>query len=626
VSPSGADSPDPSDWFQPPEWRSPTLSPDAEWIAALTDGSAGSELWVLPTQDPARSRRVATPAKELRAVDAVWSGPDQLVVLALDSAGAGGFWIAGIEDGSVRPLPTPRGARFVRLLHSPSRAPGIVCLEGIAPGHRPRGPQGRWLDLLRVDTATGQILSRTENPGDVVQWTVDAAGTPRLALAVRGDQQELRVANPPSSRKAWRTAATFDVVRDSVAVAGMAATGGEAWITARLGRDTLGVHAFDVDRGAFTRTLVSDERFDVEGRLLISDNGPVSQSWQRLRTSTLWLDPRWTAAGQHLAADDSVAVAPVDVSADGRCAVVEMIRDSQPPRFAVVFRDEPGRVGWFPVRRSSEPPRGVAQTPVEIIARDGQVLTAYLTRPPYAGPGPLVVLAHGGPWSRDVWGWQSEVQWFASRGWTVLQVNYRGSSGFGRAFQEMPDGNWQDLPVADLLEGARWAIRQGLADPAATAVAGSSFGGSLTLPALARSDTAFRAGVSLEGAFDLQSWLRTSCRHAPFYLCAIERWRLGGSPGLTSWNPRPQLADLQFPLLLLHAEDDTVVPISQSIGLAASALDLASPVTLRRIPKGGHTLGSPQQQAATWGAAEKFLIQTLGMRRFEPQRHRDTEE
>ena len=566
------------------------------------------------------------PAKELRAVDAVWSGPDQLVVLALDSVGSGGFWTAGIGDGSVRPLPTPQGARFVRLLHPPSRAPSIVCLEGIAPGHRPRGPQGRWLDLLRVDTRTGQILSHIENPGDVVQWTVDASGTPRLALAVRGNQQELRVANPSSSRNAWRTAETFDLVRDSMAVAGIDSNGGQAWITARLGRDTLGVHAFDVDRGAFTRTLVSDERFDVEGRLLLCESGPVSQSWQRLRTSTLWLDARWTASGQHFAADHSVDVVPVDVSADGSCAIVEIIRDSQPPRFAMVFRDEPGRVGWFPTRRSTDPLPGVPQTPVEFAARDGQVLTAYLTRPSIAGRGPLLVLAHGGPWSRDVWGWQSEVQWLASRGWTLLQVNYRGSSGFGRAFQEKPDGNWQDLPVADLLEGARWAIRQGLADPAAIAVAGSSFGGSLTLPALARSDTSFRAGVSLEGAFDLQSWLRSSCRQAPPYLCAIERWRLGGSRGLNSWNPRRQLLDLQFPLLLLHAEDDTVVPISQSIRLAATALDLASPVTLRRIPKGGHTLGSPQEQAATWIAAEEFLIQTLGIRGFEPQRHRDTEE
>ena len=599
-------------WFQPPEWRSPRLSPDGTSIAVLRDTETSTGLWILPADASAGGRRPLRPDSDGRVADVVWSGPSQVVLLTLDGSNGGTFWAAPTRDGNPQALKPPHGATFVRLLHPQPRTPGRVWIEGIAPGHSPRAPRGRWLDLLAVDTASGQIVHHTRNPGDVVQWLVDDSGLPRVALAVRGTRQELRIANPPSARDPWRTAATFDVVHDPVSVAGIASDGTQVWIAARLGRDTIGLHALDLTLGRITRTLVSDDRFDVDGRLLASRDGLVSQSWPRLQPHTAWFDARWADATRRAQAGDPSAVgSPVDLSWDGSRAVFEVTSDRQPARFAVVSRDGTPRVELFPTLRSDSPPMGRPQTPVEFAARDGQVLTAYLTRPADDAPGPLLVLAHGGPWNRDVWGGLPEVQFFAARGWTVLQVNYRGSSGFGRAFQELPEGRWSGLPTRDLVDGARWAIGQGFAIPTGSAIVGASFGGHLALMALTGAPDVFHAGASLEGIFDLRSWLRQSNRHEPEYVRAVQSWRLRGAGPFVPWNPRRLLADLRSPLLLIHATDDAVVPASQSIELDTIARSTGAPVELQLRPRGGHTLGTPTQQATAWAAAEQFLSRAV---------------
>lgn len=325
-------------WFAPTQWRRPTLAPDGRFVAALAAPAPRTSLWILPAEGEESPRSVQIPSPGASVADLVWSGSDDLVVLTLHEVGGGGFWVVRQSDGGARPLSPPAGTSFVRLLHPQPHTPGTVWIEGLDGLHAPRKPKGRWLDLLAVETATGRISRSFPNPGDVVQWFVDDSGNPRLTVAIRGDRQELRLPDGARPHAGWRTATTFDAVRDPASVLALASGGNKAWVAAHLGRDTIGVYEFDLRAGRFTQPLVVDERFDIEGTLLRSGNLPVAQSWDRLMPHTAWFDPRWEETARQLAAEDgndatrAARWVPVDLTPDGQRAVFEVHSDRSPPR------------------------------------------------------------------------------------------------------------------------------------------------------------------------------------------------------------------------------------------------------------------------------------------------------
>jgi len=260
--------------------------------------------------------------------------------------------------------------------------------------------------------------------------------------------------------------------------------------------------------------------------------------------------------------------------------------------------------------------------PVSIKARDGLALPSYLTRPAGVdGPTPLVILIHGGPVWRAFGGWNSTHQWLANRGYTVLDVNYRGSSGYGRAFRKAAYGEAGRKMDDDISDARAWAVEQGIADPDRVAVMGGSWGGYKTLTALTRNPNLYRAGVAINAVSDLRGFFE----EIPPYWQGERFWfhTYVGDPAIAAnaddiadRSPVTKMMELDDPLLLIQGTNDVRVVLGQSDRLAERLRELGKPFDYVVLDGLGH-------QSRNWGwktrlkvnrRIERFLAEELGGR------------
>ncbi len=261
-------------------------------------------------------------------------------------------------------------------------------------------------------------------------------------------------------------------------------------------------------------------------------------------------------------------------------------------------------------------------TPVTFPARDGLALSGYLTLPVGMEPKnlPLVLLVHGGPWARDTWGYSSTVQMLANRGYAVLQINFRGSSGYGKAHLNSGDREWGAKMHTDLLDGKQWAIAEGYADPAKVAIMGGSYGGYATLAGLAFTPEEFVCGVDIVGPSNLLTLLQTippywSTLVATFYK---RMGRLDEVEFLKERSPLFSAGRITKPLLIAQGANDPRVKQAESDQIVAAMRESGLPVEYIVFPDEGHGFARPENNRKFIAAAESFLAQYLGGRAEPP--------
>jgi dipeptidyl aminopeptidase/acylaminoacyl peptidase len=266
----------------------------------------------------------------------------------------------------------------------------------------------------------------------------------------------------------------------------------------------------------------------------------------------------------------------LDMSADRKTVIVQAERDNQAPEYHVLDLGSAQprllRVGSrFPALDKFELAKTEA---LSYPARDGTLIPAFLTRPVGARttPPPLIILPHGGPWARDSWGFDSWVQLLARDGYAVLQMNYRGSGGYGKKWREASLQDWGGLPYADTIDGLKWALENKHGDPARVCVVGGSFGGYLALAAAVRASPLIRCVVSVAGVSDLRE-LKSDSNYFANHLIVKEM--IGKDPEkLKADSPRLHANDIHVPVLLIHGVNDWTVEVDQSEYMA-KALDLS---------------------------------------------------
>jgi acetyl esterase/lipase len=266
-----------------------------------------------------------------------------------------------------------------------------------------------------------------------------------------------------------------------------------------------------------------------------------------------------------------------DMSADHKAVLVASERDNKAPEYHLLdlasAQPKLLRVGSrFPGLEKFE----LAETEyLTYPARDGTKIPAYLTRPvgKQDKPPALIVLPHGGPWARDGWGFDSWVQMLARDGYAVLQMNYRGSAGYGKEWREASLQDWGGLPYTDTIDGLKWAVENKHGDPARVCVVGGSFGGYLALAAAVRDSKLLRCAISVAGVSDLRE-LKSDAVF--FSTTKLMNWQIGKDPEkLKAQSPRLHASDISVPVLLIHGVDDWTVEIDQS-ELMAKAMDSAN--------------------------------------------------
>jgi dipeptidyl aminopeptidase/acylaminoacyl peptidase len=263
--------------------------------------------------------------------------------------------------------------------------------------------------------------------------------------------------------------------------------------------------------------------------------------------------------------------------------------------------------------------------PVTVAARDGLPLVCYLTRP-VAGAGagndgadPLVLLVHGGPWGRDQWGFHPLHQWLADRGYAVLSVNFRGSTGFGKAFVNAGDREWGAKMQDDLHDAVAWAVREGVADPERVAIMGGSYGGYAALAGLTFTPEAFACGVDIVGPSNLVTMVETI---PPYWrsLIEVDAKRVGdsrteeGRAFLWSRSPLASADRIRRPLLIAHGANDPRVARAESDEIVGAMGANGVPVTYVVFPDEGHGFVRPPNRLAFRAVTEAFLGAVLGGR------------
>lgn len=478
-------------------------------------------------------------------------------------------------------------------------------------------------DLWEGDAEARTARELRRNDRRVLQWLVDAQG--RLAGWIRP------VGDAPDADRVVETFAGGEHLRfgafDTFRVHRLDPEAGTMVALSNLGRDRIALEVRALADGQVRAVLAEDALTDLDavwyepasGRAVAAQSMP-----DRPRVQVLAEDWRHdlAQAAARLAADGPlVALRPGGSSRDGRRVLLRPVREHGEAEWLL---DRPsGRLlALRPV--PSGPAPVAAFEPIRLPAGDGLTLHGYLLRPRGASgrviaPAPMVVSVHGGPWSRDAWhaGADHPAQWLASRGYAVLMVNYRGSSGYGRAHLEAAIGQLGGATQDDIAAAVRWAVARGVADPAHVAVMGASFGGYATLMQLIREPALYACGIDIVG---VANWPRLIEQAPPWWADAMHHWRRHvGDPAdpaqreaMLQASPVRHLDRIRAPLLVIHGADDVRVSRRDADEVVAGLRARGAPVDYLLIEGEGHVIRQGRNRMAMWRRIEGFLGACLG--------------
>ena len=310
-----------------------------------------------------------------------------------------------------------------------------------------------------------------------------------------------------------------------------------------------------------------------------------------------------------------------DRTLDDRKWIAVFLVDDGPVQYWLWDRDTQKGTYLFSNRPELEDLTLAKMMPVEIPARDGLGLVSYLTLPAglEAKDLPLVVLVHGGPWARDSWGYNPYHQWLANRGYAVLSVNFRGSTGLGKSFLNAGNREWYKAMQDDINDAAQWAVDKGYVDPSRMAIMGGSYGGYATLAGLTRDPELWACGVDIVGPSHVGTLLSTIPAYWEPVKVMFEK-RVGGSDEvewLDEISPLTHVDRIARPLLIGQGANDPRVKLSESDQIVAAMDEQGIPVTYVVFPDEGHGFSRPVNNMAFNAITEEFLAQHLGGR-FEP--------
>lgn len=606
--------------FGNPERASVRISPDGNYLSWVAPYNGVLNVWVAPANDPARAKVVTRDtARGIR--DYFWSYQADTLLYLRDTGGDENFHLFAIHlaDGSSKDL-TPFDKTTARVYGISDRHP-----ESIVLGINDRDP--KWHDLYRVDLASGQRTLLHRNDDRIGSYQLD--GDYRLRYATRATDdggQELLAADG----KGWKQLERIPF-EDALTteVAGLSDDGATLYLLDSRNHDTSALYAIDTASNART-LLLEDKRADISDTLLAPDTGVVQAA------SVNYLREEWKVLDQRIAADfqklKSLGNGDASVTArtvDDATWIVAYSAAETPLSYYRYDRHGDGKLTkLFSARPALEGKPLAPMWPQEIPSRDGLKLVSYLTLPEGADrdhdgkadkPLPLVLFVHGGPWARDSYGYGSYEQWLANRGYAVLSVNYRGSTGFGKAFTNAGNGEWAGKMHDDLLDAVQWAVKTNVTRADEVAIMGGSYGGYATLVGLSFTPDTFKCGVDIVGPSNLNTLLGTVPPYWASFYQQLTR-RMGdpataiGKQWLSERSPLTRADRIRKPLLIGQGANDPRVKQDESDQIVNAMKAKQIPVTYVLFPDEGHGFKRPENSKAFNAVAEGFLGQCLGGR------------
>jgi len=599
------------------------ISPDGKWVSWMAPWEGVMNVFMAPADDESAVRRM-TSAKGRPIPQYFWAPDSQSLLYIRDKEGDENYLLYSVpvdaEEGAEEKCLTPFEETRVQVVGGSE-----TIKDKILVGLNNR--DARFHDVHLLDLNTGELQLVFENnewagfeadDSLTLRWAVrqNAAGGTDMHEIVDG-----KVAEEPRETTGL----------DDALTTGMAGytTNGKIlyWLDSR-GRDTAALFAEDTETGE--RTLIAEhDKADIGGTMRHKQTGYV-QAWNAtyLRTEHHPIDPEIGEAFAWLRERLEGDYGVMSRTDDDRRWLVWNDPLTAPIASYLFDRDAMTLTKFYTTYPELE---GAPLQPMharEIKARDGLTLPSYLTLPPQCdddgdgkpdAPVPMVLLVHGGPWARDGYGYNRTHQWLANRGYAVLSVNFRGSTGFGKNFISAGDKQWSAKMHDDLLDAVDWAISEGIAEKEKVAIMGGSYGGYATLVGLTFTPETFACGVDIVGPSNLETLLETI---PPYWEPLVKQFheRMGdpttpeGVEFLKSISPLYKAQDITKPLLIGQGANDPRVKQAESDQIVEAMERHGVPVTYVLFPDEGHGFHRPENNIAFNAIAENFLAECIGGR------------
>ena len=607
--------------FGNPEKTQARVSPDGKYVSFIAPKDGVLNVWVGPRSDPSAAKPVTNDTK--RGIrQHFWAYDNQHVLYIQDEGGDENWhlYATDVVAGTTKDL-TPYKGIQAQVAGLTWKKPGSVAV-----GLNDRVPE--YHDLWEVNLATGKRVLIEQNAQEFAGYDLDLDLKPKLALKTLAEGGEV-------FRKAggkWVSLLKFGQA-DSLTTATIGIEGS--------GTTALMQSSVDRDKSALVRVNIAPGKTTVLGA---SEQADVETVWTDPRTNTAqaytvnYLKPEITVLNPAVKKDVDLLTKELgdgfsvtNRSLDDNFWTVAA-DDALAPASSYLYDRKAGKVTkLFDQRPALAKAPLVPMQSLEIKARDGLTLVSYLSLPPGSdangdgvpeSPVPMVLNVHGGPWGRDTYGFDNEHQWLANRGYAVLAVNFRASTGFGKSFVNAGNKEWAGKMHDDLLDAIDWAVKNKITTKDKIAIYGGSYGGYATLVGLTFTPDTFACGVDIVGPSNLNTLLASIPAYWKAFFEELAS-RVGdprtedGKKLLNERSPLTRADAIKKPLLIGQGANDPRVKQAEADQIVKSMKDKNLPVTYVLFPDEGHGFARPANRTSFYAVAEGFLAQCLGGR-YEP--------
>jgi len=623
--------------FGNPDKASLQISPDGKYISFLAPVNNVLNVWVGPAGEPEKAEPVTKDTNRGIRIH-FWAYTNQHIIYLQDLAGDENWQVHIVnidtkEDRNLTPfeeIPGPDGKPVTLPNGKPLRpraqvqAVSYKFADEILIGLNNRNPQ--FHDIYRLNILSGDLKLVQQNDGFLGFQTDDdynirfaAQMTPDGGLALL----------KPDGKGGWQP---FDTIpmEDTITTSPITfdKTGNVLYMIDSRGRDTAALISVDLKTGE-KKLIFENPKADVH-RVMMH---PVEKTIEAVAVE--YLRTEWTVLDESVKGDleylRTVCDGDINVTdrtLDDKFWAVAYVVDDGPVRYYLYDRAGQQARFVFTNRKDLEDVKLSKMHPLMIKSRDGLDLVSYLTLPSWKDPDndgrpdkplPMVLYVHGGPWARDSWGLNSTHQWLANRGYAVLSVNFRGSTGFGKAFINAGNLEWAGKMHDDLIDAVNWAVEAGVADKNKVAIMGGSYGGYATLVGLTFTPEVFACGVDIVGPSNLRTLLETI---PPYWKPQLELFatRVGdprteeGKQLLEERSPLTYVDRISKPLLIGQGANDPRVKQTESDQIVKAMQEKNIPVTYVLYSDEGHGFARPENRLSFYAVSELFLAKHLGGR------------
>ncbi len=621
--------------FGNPQRAQGRLSPDGKWLSFLAPVEGVLNVWVVKTGEDLSKAVAVTEDKKRGIRNHDWAYDNKHILYTQDKDGDENWhlYATNVETRKTKDLTPIDGVRAEIREISHKNADEILV------GLNDRNPQLHDIWRINIESAEKELVQ--QNHG-VAGYLTDDNLKVRLALNYTplGGQVWLLPEGEGESRT-WTNFQEFgpeDAMTSGPA--GFDKTGNTLYFLDSRNRNTAGLFAMGLDAKE-PKLVAENAKSDVGGVLVHpTEKNIQAVSFTYERTEWKILDPAIEEDFEYLKSVEDGEIIVASRTLDDTQWIVSFLLDDGPAKTYRYVRGSAGLAAGGPERKAhflfanrddlDDYPLVKMHSPV-VKTRDGLDMVCYLSLPPGSdsdndgrpnGPVPMVLFVHGGPWARDTWGLNPSHQWLANRGYAVLSVNYRGSTGFGKDFINAANGEWSRKMHDDLIDAVKWAIDEKIAQEDKVAIMGGSYGGYATLVGLTFTPNVFACGVDIVGPSSLVTLLQNVPEYwMPFM--PVMKVRVGdvdteeGQKALLERSPLTRVDQIKKPLLIGQGANDPRVTQLEADQIVEAMKQKNIPVTYVLYPDEGHGFARPENRMSFNAVAEAFLAEHLGGR-FEP--------